>query len=78
MYLTHLFGAYSLIRLFNDFICKPERLKFGISKFKFIGPVSFIAWTEVAWGRVIFVISVYSVSPGILRMPHSTELLDSL
>ena len=48
MYLTHLFGAYSLIRLFNDFICKPERLKFGISKFKFIGPVSFIAWTEVA------------------------------
>jgi len=43
-----------------------------------MGPVSFIAWAEVAWGKVILVIIVYSVSPGIFLMDHSTELVDSL
>ena len=59
MYLTHLFGVYYDIRLFRDLICSPERLKLGTSKFRFMGPVSFMAWAEVACGRVILVIMEY-------------------
>lgn len=35
-----------------------------------------MAWVDVAWGKVIFVIRVYYVYPGIFLIPHSTVFVD--
>jgi len=43
IYLTHLLGVSPPCKFFKDFICSPETHKLGISKFRLIGPVYFIA-----------------------------------
>lgn len=76
IYLTHLLGGSVPWIFLSDFICSPETEWLGISKLRLMGPVSLMAWLAVAWGSVILVMMVYSWSPGIFLMAHSTELAD--
>lgn len=43
-----------------------------------MGPVYLCAFTVLACGKVIFVTKVYSVSPGIFLINHSTEFEASI
>ena len=62
---------WTLIYIFKYFTCSFDTLNMGISKFKLIGPISFLAWVVFEFFKVIFAINVCSYPPLNFFIVHS-------